>query len=161
MKVDLKNIIKGLEFSNDNYQNNYFYDIENEDIVWISDNILSVIEEAANEEIEKTFKENVTKREEMKLAAKIMRDDGSRYILLPSKYDIDEISMMEKFLKNIKDEEIVNKLNKIIKIKNATKNFNMLCIDLNIIDKWNKFKNECYKEIAIKWCLNHDVEYME
>lgn len=82
-------------------------------------------------------------------------------ILLPSKYDIDEYSMMEEYIENIENEKISSELYNSIKGKGAFRRFKDTCIYFGIIDNWYRFKEEKLKEIAIEWCKDNKLKYID
>ena len=81
------------------------------------------------------------------------------YIGLPTKYDIDEYSMMEDFIETIEDERLYNQLYIAISGKGAFRRFKDTCINFDIINDWYKFREEKYKELAIEWCKDNNIEY--
>ena len=83
------------------------------------------------------------------------------YIGLPTKYDIDEYSMMEDFIETIEDERLYNQLLISIHGKGAFRRFKDTCINFGIIDDWYKFRDKKYKDIAIKWCEENNIEFYQ
>ena len=86
-------------------------------------------------------------------------DIYDEYIALPTKYYIDEYNMMEGFIETIKDERLYNQLYIAINGQGAFRRFKDTCINFDIIDDWYKFRDEKYKELAINWCKNNNIEY--
>lgn len=81
--------------------------------------------------------------------------------VLPSKYQIDEYSMMEKFIETIKEINIHDELLNSIRGNKAFRRFKDTCIDYNIIDEWYKYRDEQYKELAKSWCDENNIKYKE
>ena len=81
-------------------------------------------------------------------------------IMLPSKYDIHEYSMMEDFIETIDNLEIKSNLQRLIQGKGAFRRFKNYCFNVNIIQEWYNFRDKRYKEIAISWCKQNELEYM-
>lgn len=82
-------------------------------------------------------------------------------IMLPTKYEINEYSIMEDFIETIKDIKIQNQLYIAIDGKGAFRRFKDTCINFEIINNWYKFRDEKYKEIAIKWCKENNISFKE
>lgn len=80
-------------------------------------------------------------------------------ISLPNKFEIDEYAMMEDFIETIDNPKIANKLWMAISGKRAFRRFKDACIYYRIEDDWYSFRDEMYKDIAIKWCKKNNVRY--
>ena len=75
----------------------------------------------------------------------------AKSIILPTQYEINEYQMMVNFIKTLKDQNIKDSLNRIIHEKKAFRKFKMFCKNLNIIQDWYDYRDQKYKDIAIKW----------
>ena len=80
-------------------------------------------------------------------------------IILPTQYEINEYQMMVDFIDTIENLEIKNNLQKLIQGKGAFRRFKDYCFEMDIIQDWYKFRYERYKEIAIDWCKQNELEY--
>lgn len=67
--------------------------------------------------------------------------------------------MMVDFIDTIENLEIKNNLQKLIQGKGAFRRFKDYCFEMDIIQDWYKFRDERYKEIAIDWCKQNELEY--
>lgn len=81
-----------------------------------------------------------------------------RYIALPSDDDINEYSMMEKFIELIDDEGISNKLENAIHGRGAFRYFKDTLYQFGIENEWYEYRNEKYKEIALEWCKENGID---
>ncbi len=134
MKVKLDDIMEALEFVHDGMDANAYLNPETYEIVYI-DEYMNI----SAEEKEKVYDE---------------------YISFPTKYSIDEYSIMEKFIETIEDEKLYNQLCIAINGSGAFRRFKDTCINFDIIDNWYKFREEKYKELAIQWCKDNNIEYI-
>lgn len=82
-------------------------------------------------------------------------------IMLPTKYEIDEYSMMEEFIETIEDVKLYNTLCIAINGPGAFRRFKDTCINFEIIDDWYKFRDNKYKCLAIEWCNRNNIDYEE
>lgn len=82
-------------------------------------------------------------------------------VMFPSKYDIHEYSMMEDFIETIDDVKLYNQLCIAINDPGAFRRFKDTCINFEIIEDWYKFRDKKYKEIAINWCKENNIDYEE
>lgn len=131
--VELEKIIEGLEMVDD--MNDCYYNPENDEI-FLSN--IGDYEDLNVDEIEELFEKS---------------------IILPTQYDINEYQMIVDFIETIKEQNIKETLNRLIKGKGAFRRFKDYCIDINIIQDWYDFRDEKYKEIAINWCIENNLGY--
>ena len=134
MKVKLDNIIEALEFVNDGMDTSAYLNPKTCEIVYIDE----FLNDFSLEEKEEIYDE---------------------YIWLPTKFDIDEYNMMEEFTETIEDERLYNQLYIALNGKGAFRRFKDTCINFDIIDKWYKFRDEKYKELAIEWCKKNNIKF--
>ena len=135
MKVKLDDIIDALEFVNDGMDISAYLNTKTYKIIFIDDFIGDISEE----EKEEIYDE---------------------YIGLPTKYYIDEYSMMEEFIETIDDGRLYNQLYIAISGKGAFRRFKDTCINFDIINDWYKFRDKKYKELAVEWCKKNNIEYI-
>lgn len=83
------------------------------------------------------------------------------YVSLPSRFDINEYKMMEKFIDRLKDEKDATILSHSIRGKGAFRRFKDIVTTMGLSDNWYKFRDEHYKQIAIDWCDDNDIEYID
>ncbi len=86
----------------------------------------------------------------------VMDDD---YLKLPSKFDIDEYEIMERFCLSVSDEKISDVLLGKIRGSGAFRRFKDTIYRYRIEEDWFKFRDEAYKEIAISWLESHGFAY--
>lgn len=130
MKVKLSEVIDSLEFTNDEIE--YYY----------------------NPDTEKIFMSNIGNFENL-------NEDElfEKSIKLPTRYDINEYEMMEDFATIISDTRLQNQLYISLNGSGAFRRFKDTCINFDIINDWYKFRDERYKEIAINWCKENNIEF--
>ena len=68
---------------------------------------------------------------------------------------------MEEFIETIDDVKTYNQLTIAISGKGAFRRFKDTCTNFDIINDWYKFRDEKYKELAINWCKENDINYEE
>ena len=88
-------------------------------------------------------------------------DEFEESIMLPIKYEIDEYSMMEDFIETIDDVKLYNQLCIAITGPGSFRRFKDTCINFEIIEDWYKFRDKKYREIAINWCRENNIDYEE
>lgn len=131
--VTLSKIIEGLEMVDDMVD---CYYNPKEDEIFVSN--IGEDGDLTEDEIEELFEES---------------------IILPTQYEINEYKMMVDFIETIESPEINNNLQRLIQGKGAFRRFKDYCAEMDIIQDWYKFRDERYKEIAIDWCKQNQLEY--
>ncbi len=89
----------------------------------------------------------------------LLLDDD--YLKLPSKFDIDEYEIMERFCLSISDEKISDILLSKIRGSGAFRRFKDTIYRYGIEKDWFKFRDEAYKEIAIAWLERKGFAYSD
>lgn len=131
--VSLEKIIEGLGMV-DNIAD-YYYNPEKDEI-FISN--IGEYEELTEDEIDELFEKS---------------------IILPTQHEINEYQIIVDFIETIDNLEIKSNLQRLIQGKGAFRRFKDYCFESNIIQDWYKYKEEKYKEIAIEWCKQNELEY--
>ena len=133
MKVKLSKVVDAMNSVND--ETEYYYNPDKEEI--FMSNIGDFID-LDEDELDELFEKS---------------------IMLPTRYDIHEYDIMVRFVETITDTRLQNQLYISLNGKGAFRRFKDTCINFDIINDWYKFKNEKYKEIAIDWCKENNIEF--
>jgi len=153
IRVKLNEIIEGLEFQSD--ESSSFLDKTTGKVVLISDYEISAAEDGDPIEDFPDWEQDLVR------IAKEIVDETGNYIDLPTKFDIDEYSIMEKFCLSLNDSEMSDTLYSSIKGRGAFRRFKDAINEYDIADDWYKYRNEALKEIAIEWCQAKGIEFDE
>ena len=103
----------------------------------------------------------------LKLARKILDQEDNedksdnRFIGLPTKFDINEYRIMEKFCFSVRDEKIAEVLYRAIKGSGAFRRFKDSVHQLGVAEDWYEYRNETIKQMAIEWCEQNDIAYID
>lgn len=131
--IKLEKIIEGLEMV-DNIVDCYYNPEKDE--IFLSN--IGEYEELTEDEIDELFEKS---------------------IILPTQYEINEYQIMVDFIETIDNLEIKSNLHRLIQGKGAFRRFKDYCFEMDIIQKWYDFRDKRYKEIAIDWCKQNELEY--
>jgi hypothetical protein len=151
IRIKLNDIIEGLEFESD--ERNSFLDKKTGEVVSISD------EEMQAAEDDEPIEDFPDWQQDFVRIAKEIVDETGNYIALPTKFDIDEYSIMEKFCLSLNNAEMRDTLYSLIKGSGAFRRFKDAVQDYGIADDWYKYRNDALKEIAIEWCQENGIEF--
>ena len=124
--VKLNDIIEGLEFESD--ERNSFLDRRTGEVVSISD------EEMQAAEDDEPIEDFPDWQQDFVRIAKEIVDETGNYIALPTKFDIDEYSIMEKFCLSLDDSEMSDDLYSAIKGSGAFRRFKDAIHEYDIAD---------------------------
>lgn len=133
MKIKLSEVIDALDFTNDEIE--YYYNPDTKEIFMSN---IGDFEDINEDELDELFEKS---------------------IMLPTRYDINEYEMMENFAETISDTRLQNQLYISLNGSGAFRRFKDTCINFDIINDWYKFRDERYKEIAIDWCKENNIEF--
>ena len=98
-------------------------------------------------------------RESIQKAKKIIYEDNAPS--LPTKWDIHEYRIMKNFCYSIEDERISDSLFRAIRGRGAFRYFKDSIHRFGIQDDWYKYRYEAFKKIAIEWCEDSNIEYID
>lgn len=88
-------------------------------------------------------------------------ENWDQYIALLSSYDVHEYQIMQDFILNLKNKDIRDQLWNTIHGKGAFRRFKDLAARFGILEDWFLYLNQQYRKIAIKWCRENNIIYVE
>ena len=150
-RVKLDDIIEGLEAQSD--ENCAFLNKKTGEVVLISEE-----EQRAAEDDEPIENFPEWQQDLIKIAKEILAESNN-YIGLPSKFDIHEYSIMERFCLSLNDAETREIFYHLIKDRGAFRRFKDAIHDYGIADDWYRYRDNALKEIAIEWCQENDIYF--
>jgi hypothetical protein len=112
---------------------------------------------AENEEPLEDFPE--WQRDAIRIAGDILETD--HYLPLPTKSEIHEYSIMERFCLSIEDDDIGDDLCHAIHGRGAFRRFKDRIHEYGMADDWYQYRDEALREIAIEWCEKNGIPYTE
>ena len=83
------------------------------------------------------------------------------YIPLPRQYDMNEYRMMEEFIYDLPAGRAQDVLDAAIRGKGAFRRFKDRLYDFDLQEKWYKYRDDCYEQIARDWCERFGIEIEE
>ncbi len=151
IRVKLDDIIEGLEFQSD--ESSSFLNKKTGEVVLMTDYAMRAAEDDEPlEELEDWERDLVA------IAREILAETG-QYIPLPTKFDIDEYRIMERFCISLDNQEISDVLYDLIKGSGAFRRFKDAIYRYEIEDEWHSYRDNAIKEIAIEWCRENNIEF--
>lgn len=99
--------------------------------------------------------------QENRMAAIDVVENFEDYIELPTKYEVNEYEIMEDFCLTISDQLKQDTLLRAIKGKGAFRRFKDKIIEFEMEDQWYSYRDDRFKKIAIEWCQDNNLNYIE
>ncbi|MEH7348491.1 UPF0158 family protein [Gottfriedia acidiceleris] len=152
-KVKIKDIIEEMEMQFDGYRS--FVKIRTGEVFSVSeDDLIDVEDEKTIDDLQDWQIEN------LEIANEIV-ENYEDYKELPSRYELDEYKIVKDFCLTVKDVKVQKILLITIEGKGAFRRFKDAVIEFNIEMDWYSYRDRRYKDLAIAWCQNNDIEYID
>jgi hypothetical protein len=153
IQVKLKDIIGEIEIQFE--ESRSFLNIKTGEIMLVTSEDLRAAED------EKPFEHLPEWEQENRMTAIDVVENFENYIELPTKYEVNEYEIMENFCLTISDQRKQESLLRAIKGKGAFGRFKDKIIDFEIENQWYSYRDECFKQIAIEWCQENKLYWIE
>ena len=156
--VKLKDIIDSLDVQMDEIRS--YLNTETGEIITLSTEELDIAEES---EGEVDFSEYPDwQRDAINEAIDVLNNlNTHKYIELPDRWEINEYGIIESFCYSVNDEKIQNVLFSAIRGSGAFRRFKDIIHIYNIQDSWYQYRYEALRKIAIEWCKENDITFIE
>ena len=153
IQVKLKDIIEEMEVQME--ESRSLLNIKTGEIVLVTSEDLRAVED------EKPFDHLPEWERENRIIAIDVFENFENYIELPTKYEVNEYEIMEDFCLTVSDQQKQDSLLMVIRSKGAFRRFKDKIFVFEIEDQWYSYRHERFKQIAIEWCQNNNVNYIE
>jgi len=100
-------------------------------------------------------------RDNIELAKVVQADDGGRFLDLPNQFEINEWAMMQQFAVGVKNPDHAGELLEAIHGRGAFRMFKNCVQKLGLAEDWYKFRDGEYRQAALAWCRENNVEVAE
>ena len=148
MQIKINGILEQLELSFDTGKS-YLNRLTGE-FIYISDDIFDYVEDDNLEGLADWEKDLTV------IAKEINETDN--YVQLPTKYEVNEYAIMEKFCQSVVDDRLKEILYSSIKGSGAFGRFKEIVRKHNIQEDWFSFRTEELKMIATDWCERNKLQ---
>lgn len=150
-RVKLSAILEALEMQGDEVH--AFLDRQTGEVVVLSDEELRAAEDGDD-----TSDYPDWQKEDLKQASLVNADDGSRFVALPDRFEINEWEMMRDFALSVEDEAVSVALLGAIQGRGAFRYFKEQVRERGLAENWYEFRAGRYRQIALDWCEEHGFE---
>jgi len=152
-RVKLSDIIEGMQFQSD--ESSSFLNNKTGEVVLMTDYAMQAAED------DEPLEDMPDWEQELVAIAREIIAESSQYIALPTKYDIDEYSIMESFCMSMDNQEIGDILYDLISGSGAFRRFKNAIHKYDVADEWYTYRDNAMKELAIEWCRENNIEFDE
>ncbi len=165
MAVSLRDLVDELQIL-PNEATSYL-NIETGKIITVTDDDVAMaemeseFEEEMEEAIDDTGGEVLDLEAEYYEEVKRILAGDADYLKLPSRFDIHEYEIMERFCLSVPDGKLSDVLLGKIRGSGAFRRFKDTIYQYGIEDNWFKYRDEAYKEIAIAWLESKGITYSD
>jgi hypothetical protein len=98
-------------------------------------------------------------KESIQMASDVLFTDDYRE--LPSKFDIHEYAIMEKFCYSVEDDELSDRLLNSIRGREAFRYFKDTIHQYGIADDWYDYRERAFKKIGEEWLESNNITYTD
>jgi hypothetical protein len=85
--------------------------------------------------------------------------DSDDYLLLPSKFELNEYSIMERFCYSVADLVLSNELLYQIRGAGAFRRFKDAIYRYDLVDEWYRYRQKALEQMAIDWLEANGIGY--
>jgi hypothetical protein len=147
-KANLKAIVDAFEMQTD--ESRAYFDSDTGEVYHVS---LELIGAAENGEEDPDIPE--WQEKEWELAQRIVASD--RILRLPTKHDIHEWEIMNRFSQSMKKDSVSDDLLDAIHGPGAFRSFKSALRRHRIEQDWYDFRDQALRDIAAEWCEDHGI----
>jgi hypothetical protein len=148
-EVSLQDIVDAIDLPNAEWE--AFLDPESGEIITITDDDLSSLEESESELLPEWQREHLPKVREVL--------ESDRFLRLPGSFEIREWPIMERFCHSIDSPAARGELLGAIHGRGAFRQFRSALERLELRDPWHSFRGAAFEEIAREWLRAHDIPF--
>jgi hypothetical protein len=88
-------------------------------------------------------------------------DNEDDYLALPTKFDLDEYRLMEKFCLSVEGRGVSETLYSSIIGRGAFRRFKDAVHRVGLADEWYLYRDKAIRQIAIDWCDLHKIKFID
>ena len=149
VEVSLQDIVDAMDLPNQEWQS--FLDPESGEIITVTDDDRSSLEESEAELLPEWQREHLPKVREAL--------ESDRFLRLPGSFEIHEWSIMERFCHTIDGPSARGELLAAIHGSGAFRVFRSTLERLRLRDQWYSFRGAAFEEIAREWLRVHGIPF--
>jgi len=147
--ISLREVVDAIEGQAD--ESASYLDTDTGQIVLVTDEEVQIVEEGRGDEAPEWLREGLPKVREVL--------DSTRFLRMPSKFDVHEWDIMRQFSAAQQDDRVREELSNAIQGSGAFRMFKSTLRHFNLEDPWYQFRAHALEEIARDWLEAHHLPY--
>jgi L-methionine (R)-S-oxide reductase len=159
IKAKLSEIVDGLDMQSDDVKN--YFNKKTGKLVCITEMDRSEYEDYDSFDEDETEEDFLDDRDNVPEEIRDFFENEDDYLSLPSQHDIHEYDIMADFCGSVENKEQATELQRAIKGSGAFRRFKDLVHERGIQERWYRFRNAAFKEIAVEWCEDNEIDYLD
>ena len=150
--VKLTAIIEGMDFQSE--EGRSYLNTATGEVVYITDEKLRAAEEDAPLDDFPAWQHDA-----IRIVREMLKTD--HYLALPSRFDIHEYRIMERFCLAVDDEDMRDDLCNAIRGRGAFRRFKDMMQAYGMTEAWYRYRDAALWEMALAWCDEQGIFYGE
>ena len=152
--VKLGAIVEAMEFQTD--ESSAYLNRRTGAIVIISDEEFRAVEEGRP-----VGEYPEWQRESIEVAREILEDEEGVYVRLPTRFEIHEWQIMDRFARWVEDEGVSEELRYALRGRGAFRMFKDAIHRLGVAKEWYEYRERALRRIAADWCEANGIPFEE
>ncbi|HFI0703174.1 TPA: UPF0158 family protein [Streptococcus suis] len=95
------------------------------------------------------------------LEEEIEEDVMGRFIRLPTYYDFNPYTFMERYVHHLPDGDLSDRLSRSIRGRGAFRRFRSELERCDRLEDWYAFEAQCYEELVLDWCQENEIAIVD
>ncbi|HEM4973889.1 MULTISPECIES: UPF0158 family protein [Streptococcus] len=95
------------------------------------------------------------------LEEEIEEDVTGRFVRLPTHYDFNPYTFMERYVYHLPDGDLSDRLSRTIRGRGAFRRFRIELERCGRLEDWYAFKDQCYEELVLEWCQENKIAIVD
>lgn len=95
------------------------------------------------------------------LEEEIEEDVMGRFVRLPTYYDFNTYTFMERYVYYFPDGDLSDRLSRAIRGSGAFRRFRMELERFGRLEDWYDFEVQCYEELVLNWCQENKIAIVD
>ncbi|HFU3984817.1 TPA: UPF0158 family protein [Streptococcus suis] len=91
----------------------------------------------------------------------IEEDVMGRFVRLPTYYDFNPYTFMERYVYHLPDGDLSDRLSRAIRGRGAFRRFKSELERRDRLEDWYAFEVQCYKELVLDWCQENEIAIVD
>ena len=147
--VSLRDVVEELDFTND--ECTAFVNVKTGKPLTLTDDDISLLEEGGSDEIPQWQQALIDELREPFAAGHLVE--------LPSRFDIDEYSLMQEFASGLANADARDELLAAIRGSRPFRRFKDSCHRLGLRGEWHSYRTTALEELVADWLRDHNTPF--